>query len=259
MLELANVSKTYELRGAQVITAIQGVSTVFRPRELVGIVGPSGSGKTTLLMMAGLVDAPSHGAIHWNGHTLSAPGVPPDRLRDFRRHNVGFVFQRANLIPFLTAVENVAVPMELNSTPSAVARRNASELLEQLGLRDRLNSFPHQLSGGEQQRVAIARALANRPSFLFADEPTAALDSGRGRDVMTLFRRLATEHGLAICVVTHDARMMDLFDRIIEMNDGRVTSEYAGHQLHDYLLRARTHIPLGSLAQGDHVADWARP
>jgi len=143
-------------------------------------------------------------------------------LRDFRRQTIGFVFQKANLIPFLTAAENVALAMEIDDVAPEDARVHAERLLEGLGLGHRVDNLPSKLSGGEQQRVAIARALANDPALVLADEPTAALDSVRGRQVIGLFRRIADERGAAIAVVTHDSRSLDLFDRAIEFEDGRI-------------------------------------
>lgn len=143
-------------------------------------------------------------------------------LRSFRRKHLGFVFQKANLIPFLTAVENVQVAMEINDTPPRSARRRAMELLDYLGVAQRADNRPDALSGGQQQRVAVARALANQPSLILADEPTAALDSQRGRQVMELFRKVAHERGAGVIVVTHDHRALDVFDRILEMEDGQL-------------------------------------
>ena len=198
--------------GDTVVTALDGVSFEVHAGELVAVVGPSGSGKSTLLLIAGLLEPPSAGDVRFHGARVSGPGADLDRLRDFRRRNIGFVFQKANLIPFLTAGENVALAMEIDDVPPRDARRHAERL-------------PTRLSGGEQQRVAIARALANDPALLLADEPTAALDGRRGRQVIGLFRRIADERGAAIVVVTHDLRAADHFDRTIELIDGRIVDE----------------------------------
>ncbi len=211
--------------GDTVVTALDGVSFEVHAGELVAVVGPSGSGKSTLLLIAGLLEPPSAGDVRFHGARVSGPGADLDRLRDFRRRNIGFVFQKANLIPFLTAGENVALAMEIDDVPPRDARRHAERLLDGLGLGSRVGNLPTRLSGGEQQRVAIARALANDPALLLADEPTAALDGRRGRQVIGLFRRIADERGAAIVVVTHDLRAADHFDRTIELIDGRIVDE----------------------------------
>ncbi len=188
--------------------------------EVVALLGPSGAGKSTLLTAIGLINPPTSGRIVIGGQ----PVLEADRalvdLRAFRRQHLGFIFQKANLIPFLNAVENVQVAMEINDMPPRAARRRALELLDYLGVADRAKNLPDALSGGQQQRVAVARALANQPSLILADEPTAALDSQRGRQVMELFRKVAHERGSAVMVVTHDHRSLDVFDRTYEMEDG---------------------------------------
>ena len=143
-------------------------------------------------------------------------------IRAFRRSNIGFVFQKANLLPFLTALENVRLPMELDDVSSGKSRKRAMELLQQFGMAERQSFRPSELSGGQQQRVAIARALANRPKLLFADEPTAALDSMMGRKVMEMLKRVAHDFQTSVLVVTHDTRAIDVFDRILQMEDGRI-------------------------------------
>jgi len=147
---------------------------------------------------------------------------PQSNLRVFRRKHIGFVFQKSNLIPFLSAVENVQVALELNAWSPRKARQRATELLESLGVADRADNLPSMLSGGQQQRVAVARALANQPSVILADEPTAALDSHRGRQVMELFQQVAHQHGAGVIVVTHDNRALDVFDTLYEMEDGLI-------------------------------------
>lgn len=223
VLSVRNVAKHYR-SGDSVVKALDGVSVDIHAGELVGIFGPSGSGKSTLLLIAGLLEPPTTGEVHIAGQLVSRPDARLDGLRDFRRRHIGFVFQKANLIPFLSAAENVALALEIDDVPARPALAYAGELLDALGLGHRTGNRPARLSGGEQQRVAIARALANDPSLLLADEPTAALDSMRGRQVMELFRRIATVRHAAVVVVTHDPRSVDLFDRIVEVADGRILS-----------------------------------
>ena len=221
ILHAENVTKVYEAGGVPV-TAINHVTVSLYPGKVLAIFGPSGSGKTTFLMMAGLIDAPTSGEVLFRGQTISNPKSKLSELSAFRRRHIGFVFQRANLIPFLTAIENVEIALQLNDVPHTSAKERALSLLNLLNVGRRANSFPQQLSGGEQQRVAIARALANRPSLLFADEPTGALDSVHGRQVLSLFREVADQEGVAVCVVTHDTRATEFFDDTVFMNDGAI-------------------------------------
>lgn len=224
VLRVIDAAKHYQ-SGDTVVRALDGVSLEVHSGDLIGITGPSGSGKSTMLLIAGLLEPPTLGEILIEGRCVSDPGVDLDGLRDFRRHKIGFVFQKANLIPFLTAVENVALALEINEVRPADARSYASHLLESLSLGHRIDNLPAQLSGGEQQRVAIARALANNPPLILADEPTAALDSVRSRQVMELFREIASVRQAAIMIVTHDIRSHSLFDRTIEFTDGRIVGE----------------------------------
>ena len=157
--------------------------------------------------------------------TAASAVAEPTDLRKFRRQHIGYVFPKSNLVPFLSAVENVQIALELDGQPSWVARRRALELLDYLGVADRADHMPSQLSGGQQQRVAIARALANQPSIVLADEPTAALDKQRGRQVMELFRKVAHEQNGGVIVVTHDQRALDVFDTIYETEDGVLTRQ----------------------------------
>jgi putative ABC transport system ATP-binding protein len=188
--------------------------------EVVALLGPSGSGKSTLLTAIGLINPPDAGRVVIGGVPVMDGSRPLVDLRAFRRHNLGFVFQKANLIPFLNTVQNVQIALQINDQPARRARQRALELLDYLGVADRLNNLPDALSGGQQQRVAVARALANDPSVILADEPTAALDGHRGRQVMELFRKVAHERGAGVIVVTHDQRSLDVFDRTFEMEDG---------------------------------------
>jgi putative ABC transport system ATP-binding protein len=170
----------------------------------------------------GLINPPTAGALWIGGRKVLDGPRPLVNLQAFRRQHIGFVFQKANLIPFLSAVENVRLAMEIDDVPARAARRRAMELLEYLGVVHRSGYLPYMLSGGEQQRVAVARAVANRPSVVLADEPTAALDGRLGRQVMELFRKVAREQGAGVVVVTHDHRYLDVFDRVYEMEDGLV-------------------------------------
>jgi len=227
VLSIRDVQRFYR-SGDTTVRALDGVSLDIHRGEVVGISGPSGSGKSTLLLIAGLLEPPSAGEVLIDGRRVSYPAADLDRLRTFRRNHIGFIFQKANLIPFLTAVENVALALEIDHVPPRAARAYAGALLASLDLGHRLDNHPSRLSGGEQQRVAVARALANAPSLLLADEPTAALDSVRGRQVLQLFREIARTRQAAVAVVTHDQRALDLFDRTIELSDGR-TRDVAMH------------------------------
>jgi putative ABC transport system ATP-binding protein len=218
-VEAKGLRKIYGSGNTEVV-ALQEASFSVARGEVVALLGPSGSGKSTLLNILGLVTAPTAGVVVIAGITVVDGARELVDVRAFRRQHLGFVFQKANLIPFLTAVENVQVAMEINDISSRDARRRALELLDYLGVADRAEHRPSALSGGQQQRVAVARALANRPGLILADEPTAALDSQRGRQVMELFARVAHEQGAAVIVVTHDHRALEVFDRRMEMEDG---------------------------------------
>jgi len=213
------LTKTYG-SGHTAVRALRGASLVAHRGELVALLGPSGSGKSTLLTALGLLNLPEQGRIALAGQDVVVDGIAQGDLPLLRRTSIGFVFQKSNLIPFLTAQENVRVAFKINGQDGAGALHRSQELLDALGVGERGDHYPEQLSGGEQQRVAIARALAMAPPLILADEPTSALDSHRGREVMDLFKRVAHEHGAAIVVVTHDHRTLDLFDTIFEMEDG---------------------------------------
>ena len=223
-VEAIGLTKIYGSGNTEVV-AMKNVSVRLSAGEVVALLGPSGAGKSTFLTAIGLINPPTSGRINIGGE----PVMDGDRalvdVRAYRRQHLGFVFQKANLIPFLTAVENVAVAMEINDATPRSARKHAMELLDYLGVADRAKNLPDALSGGQQQRVAVARALANQPSLILADEPTAALDSQRGRQVMELFRKVAHERGSAVVVVTHDHRSLDVFDRTYEMEDGQLISD----------------------------------
>lgn len=218
-LETEGLTMVYGSGHTEVV-ALRDASMRVRRGEIAALLGPSGSGKSTFLLCVGLINPPTRGNVTIGGVPVVDGSRAMTDLRRFRRENIGFVFQKSNLIPFLNAVENVQIAGELVGHSPAIARRRALELLDALGVGDRAHNRPTQLSGGEQQRVTAARALINQPSLILADEPTAALDSSRGRQVMELFRDVAHDHGTGVIVVTHDQRALDVFDTIYEMEDG---------------------------------------
>lgn len=221
-IEASNLGKSYG-EGRTQVDALKGINIAVRPGELFAIMGPSGSGKTTLLMILGLVTEPSEGRVLLEGQSIYN-GTVLD-LQRIRREKVGFIFQFANLIPFLTAKQNVLLSLELIGVMGHPAEARATELLDYLEVADRADNLPEQLSGGERQRVAIARALANSPAMVLADEPTASLDTERGLSVMRLLRKVSKEQGTAILVVTHDTRMISEVDGVIHLMDGRIVKE----------------------------------
>ncbi len=219
-LRADGISKTFG-SGATEVRALRNVSLSIPIGTVTALLGPSGAGKSTLVKALGLVVPPDSGSISVNGTPTVEDGTVVVDVQRFRREHLGFVFQRSNLVSFLTARENVRIACEIGGHPDPAGR--AHELLAWLGIEHRAEAYPEALSGGEQQRVAIARALANRPSLVLADEPTAALDKNRGRAVMELLRRVAHEQGAAVLVVTHDHRALDVFDALYEMEDGSLS------------------------------------
>lgn len=226
VIEMQGVTKVYGSGNTKVI-AIRDITMSIAPGEVVALLGPSGSGKSTLLSAIGLINPPTSGRILFNGGLVMDGPREMVNIRRHRREHVGFIFQKSNLIPFLTATENVLVALSIAGVTGRPAKRRAAELLESLGITDRANNLPSAMSGGQQQRVAIARALANGPSLLLADEPTAALDGRLGRQVMELFRDLGHQNNAGVLVVTHDQRALDVFDRTIELEDGVLTDASA--------------------------------
>lgn len=219
-LELRGVRKEFRTGDATVV-AVDDVDMTVADGELVVLMGPSGSGKTTLLTLAGALASPTAGEVVVGGETLTARSERD--LARFRRERVGFVFQSVNLVPFLTARENLLAVRQLGGGRlSRRARERADVLLGELGLADRAGNLPAQLSGGQRQRVAIGRALMNEPALLLVDEPTSALDSKLGRQVMDLLRDEVTRRGVAAVVVTHDERMTAIGDRVRTISDGRL-------------------------------------
>jgi putative ABC transport system ATP-binding protein len=222
VLELKKVNKIYD--GSEVpVHAVNDVSLDFAEAEFVAIVGPSGSGKTTLLNLIGGLDMPTSGEIIIDGTNLSK--LKSSQLIDFRMRNIGFVFQAYNLIPVLTAKENVEFIMSLQKWPREKRDERTLELLNSVGLGDRINSRPSKMSGGQQQRVAVARALASRPKFVLADEPTANLDSKSATTLLEIMEKLNHGEKITFIFSTHDARVVKMAHRVITLEDGRVISD----------------------------------
>lgn len=222
ILETKNLHKIYDEKTVPVY-AVNGIDLIIKKGEFTAIVGPSGSGKTTLLNLIGGLDKPTEGEILIEGikiHELSA-----HKLTDFRLRNIGFVFQSYNLIPVLTAKENVEFIMHLQGKPKDEREKRTIELLEAVGLGDRLNSRPGKLSGGQQQRVAVARAIASRPKFVLADEPTANLDSKSTENLLDMMEKLNREEDITFIFSTHDTRVMKKARRVITVDDGKVVSD----------------------------------
>jgi putative ABC transport system ATP-binding protein len=221
VLEARQLAKTYETGGAKVL-GLRGVDLSIERGEFVAIMGPSGCGKSTLLNLLAGLDRPTAGEVWLDGRRID--GLNETELARLRRRKVGFVFQFFNLVPTLSAVENVELPLLLVGRRRREARRSANELLGELGISEKQEAAPVQLSGGQQQRVALARALANRPDVVLADEPTGNLDSGAAREVLGLFRE-AQGRGQTLLLVTHDASVASAADRVITLRDGLVADE----------------------------------
>lgn len=227
LLELRHVSRTYP--GPETVTALHDVSLAVRPGQLVTIMGPSGSGKSTLLSLAGGLETPTEGTVLLSGRELAE--LSARQLAEVRRREVAFVFQQYNLVPLLTVIENVALPLELDGWSAPRCEAAGREALESVGLADVANAYPEHLSGGQQQRVAIARAIAGEPRVILADEPTAALDSVAGESVMQLIRA-RVDAGAAAIVATHDARLAALADTVLYLSDGRLLDGVAAAAAH---------------------------
>ena len=218
VLKIEKISKIYGVGNVEV-RAVDSVDLVANRGEIVLIMGPSGSGKTTLITMAGALLKPTTGAIYIDGENIVT--MPEKDLINLRRHKMGFIFQAFNLLSTLSALENVLVPLGIVGVKRNIARKKAEGLLATFDLSTRENFIPEKLSGGEKQRVSIARALANDPKLILADEPTANLDSGRGREVMRLLKAVAKNMGKTVVVVSHDQRLMEIADRVLWLEDGR--------------------------------------
>jgi putative ABC transport system ATP-binding protein len=221
LYELRGVARTFQ-RGGTVIRAVDGIDLTIDAGEIVAVEGPSGSGKTTLLQLLGTLDRPSAGQVLFEGRDVNTLG---DRdLAEIRLRALGFVFQTFNLIPTLTALENVEAKLAPVGVTDADLRSRSLALLAEVGLRDRADHLPGELSGGEQQRVAIARALATEPRVVLADEPTGNLDTATGAEIVELLTRLSQEHGQTIVLVTHDPDVAAKAQRVLRMQDGRLTA-----------------------------------
>lgn len=223
-LKIEDLSKEY-MMGELTVPALQGITISIEEGQFIAVLGPSGSGKTTLLNLLGGIDRPTEGMIHFKDWELSS--LSEKKLTQYRRKNVGFIFQFYNLVASLTAFENVELASKLTHS-SDEAKKITKELLVEVGLEDKVNKFPAQLSGGEQQRVAIARALAKNPTILLADEPTGNLDSETTGTILKLLKRINKNHNVTILLITHNVGISYLADRVIYLRDGIIfgTSEY---------------------------------
>lgn len=224
MIKLDQISKVYKM-GATLVRALDDVSLTIDDGEYIAIIGPSGSGKSTLMNVLGCLDNPSGGEYLLNGQSVSM--LSDDRLADVRNKNIGFVFQNFNLLPRATALRNVELPLRYGGFGRHVRNARSKEALQAVGLAERMHHKPVELSGGQQQRVAIARALVTRPSILLADEPTGALDSKTGTEILALFEKLQRESAITIILVTHDQDVAKHARRIISIRDGRIESDFA--------------------------------
>jgi putative ABC transport system ATP-binding protein len=232
VVQLENLEKSYQL-GKTTVQALRGVSLSLHEGEFMVVMGPSGSGKTTLLNIIGTLDKPTSGRALIDGEDIAK--MNDEQLTKLRRYKIGFVFQFHNLIPVLNALENVQLPLLTAGTGRKASEERATELLTRVGLKDRIDHLPDELSGGEQQRVAIARALANHPRIILADEPTGDLDTKTGSEVVQIMYDLAKQEKTAVVVVTHDPIISSRADRLFEMRDGRISEtvrESVAHERH---------------------------
>ncbi|MEM1441728.1 MAG: ABC transporter ATP-binding protein [Verrucomicrobiota bacterium] len=222
VVETRKLKKTYHFGDTEVV-ALKEVSLDIEEREFIAVWGPSGSGKSTLCNLIGLLDVPSDGEVVINGH--SAAGLSDAKRSELRNSSIGFVFQNFNLIPVLTALENVMLPLQINGVEKQEAKERAEALLEEVELKERMGHRPQKLSGGQQQRVAIARALVTDPLLVLADEPTANLDTYNANLIIDLMRKINHERGAAFLFSTHDDRLLDRVDRRVHLQDGDILSD----------------------------------
>lgn len=221
MIQLKDITKVY-MQGKEELHILKGISLSVAEGEFAAIIGPSGSGKSTLMNMIGLLDVPSSGSYHLDG--VATEKLGDNQLAELRNRKIGFIFQQFNLLPRLTAIENVELPMIYCGIPPKERRERAQAMLEKLGMGQRGHHKPSELSGGQQQRVAIARALSQRPALLLADEPTGALDSRTGQEVLELLLEL-NEQGNTIVLITHDHHIADHAKRVVSLRDGNIVSD----------------------------------
>ena len=240
VVQVANLEKTYRL-GNVIVNALRGVNLTLNQAEFVVITGPSGSGKTTLLNIIGTLDKPSSGKVSIDGEDIT--NMKDGQLTKLRRYKIGFVFQFHNLIPVLTAFENVQLPLLTAGVKTKAAQERATLMLERVGLKERLTHLPDELSGGEQQRVAIARALANHPKIILADEPTGDLDTKTGTEVVQIMYEAAKKENASVLVVTHDPVVANRAEKLFEMRDGMITSGPQQRPRESYRLRAIEPVP----------------
>jgi len=240
VVQVANLEKTYRL-GNVTVNALRGVNLTLYQAEFVVITGPSGSGKTTLLNIIGTLDKPSAGTVAIDGEDIT--DMKDGELTKLRRYKIGFIFQFHNLIPVLTALENVELPLLTAGVKSKAAKDRAGLMLERVGLKERLTHLPDELSGGEQQRVAIARALANHPKIILADEPTGDLDTKTGTEVVQIMYEAAKKENASVLVVTHDPVVADRAEKLYEMRDGIITKSSQQRPREAFRLRAIEPVP----------------
>jgi putative ABC transport system ATP-binding protein len=243
-LEAEKIEMVYQ-NGEQPFRALKGVDLKIRSGDIQLLMGPSGSGKTTLLSILGGILTPTSGQVYLLGQEIT--GLSRHRLAQFRLQNIGFIFQGFNLFPALTAAENIEAALDLKGVRGREAHVQAHKLLAQVGLADKAHTLPEDLSGGQKQRIAIARALAGKPRLIMADEPTAALDSHRGRAIMELLRSLAKEEGCTVIMVTHDPRIIDIADRVVAVEDGEILPD--GASPHGAFQMPPAEIVAGSAAE----------
>lgn len=222
IIELEGIHKEYAF-GDTVTHALRGIDMKLKKGEFVALWGPSGSGKSTLLNIIGILDEPTSGNISFHGRAME--NIGDDDRSELRNEAIGFVFQNFNLLPVLSALENVMLPLEIQGASGHDAREMATEKLLSVGLEDFLDQRPDKLSGGQQQRVAIARALAVNPALVIADEPTANLDSENARNIISLMRRLNEEDGTTFLFATHDKRLLDQVNRLVKIEDGKIVED----------------------------------
>ena len=241
IVQVTNLEKTYRL-GNVTVQALRGINFTLNRSEFVVITGPSGSGKTTLLNIIGTLDKPSTGTVTIDGENIT--NMNDGQLTKLRRHKIGFIFQFHNLIPVLTAIENVELPLLTAGLKTKAARERAGLMLERVGLKERVSHLPDELSGGEQQRVAIARALANHPKIILADEPTGDLDTTTGTEVVQIMYEAAKKESASVLVVTHDPVVADRAEKLFEMRDGQISgASPRGSPRESFRLRAIEPVP----------------